>query len=424
MNQLRDIKPVITKCLKNTKKRCLFSVFNTFIGIKRVLINTIKKLLWINIKTCSGINTLLVIKIGGLGDFVMGIPALNLLIKNMQNEKIIFITSKSLILLGFKYLGRDHRSLDDLPWVNLVSNSVDEVLSVSDLSVKSIKELAALLATSKRKAIFILGYPGMPLSSVLKKFVFARLLTNYSDACFGTDKVLDDRFMRNFQKDQKLSKHKMLGDIESVMEGFPGSIYSEKDLDFRVSISTSAILSSYEKIGSKRLQSIILLAPVATTDHKQWPLQNYVQLVKDLIRKDKTYHFVIIGTLDHFDVVNQLFQNFEFYIQNLCGKLSIQELAALLSDAKGYIGNDGGMSQLASLVGCPSVIVFNSVEEDSVTYPWRSLSGVVRNYTDCSPCYNPLYCPKSHRKCVTDIAIEAVHRRVIEIIFNSSKQTL
>ena len=36
------------------------------------------------------------------------------------------------------------------------------------------------------------------------------------------------------------------------------------------------------------------------------------------------------------------------------------------------------MSQLAGLLGTPSVIAFNSIEEEWVTFPWRSLNGIVR----------------------------------------------
>jgi ADP-heptose:LPS heptosyltransferase len=118
-------------------------------------------------------------------------------------------------------------------------------------------------------------------------------------------------------------------------------------------------------------------------------------------------------------VLDKFCRKIEFEIKNLCGQLSIEELAALLSVAKGYIGNDGGMSQLAGLIGCPSVVVFNSVEEDWVTYPWRSLKGVVRNHTDCSPCFNMLHCPEKHRRCVEDIPVESVFSKVDAVMFNS-----
>lgn len=393
-----------------------YAIFHTFINTKRALINVIKNLLWKGSKTSIGFDTVVVIKIGGLGDFVFGIPALNLLRENMPNAKITLITTNSLNSKGFKFSGRDPKELSDLPWVNLVKNSVDEVLSVPDLSITSIRKLASMLSVSEKKAIFILGYPGMTFSSSLKKIVFARLLTNYTDACFGTDKFLDWQFMRKFQISLRLTKHKMIGDLDSVMEGFPGKTIDTNKLNFSVSISEDIFKQACTKYGSNIIQNLILLAPLSTTLHKQWPVENFVKIIKKINKTSKNFSFALIGTLDHYAVLDRIFNSNGSEIHNLCGQLSIEEIAALLSCAKGYIGNDGGMSQLAGVIGCPSVVVFNSVEEDWVTYPWQSLNGIVRNHTDCSPCLNALYCPENHHKCVIDISIDTVYSKVDEVI--------
>ena len=421
MNLTLASDPINTISIKKPQTVFQYAIFYAFIGAKRALIKVIKNLLWLGSKTSTGFNTVVVIKIGGLGDFVLGIPALNLLRENMPNAKIILITTKSLNAQGFKFSGRDPKDLSDLPWLNLVKNSVDEVLSVPDLSITSIRKLASMLPVREKKAIFILGYPGMTLSSALKKIFFARLLTKYSDACFGTDKFLDWQFMRKFQISHKLTKHKMIGDIDSVMESFPGKKIDINNLDFSVSISDDIFKQACTKTGSINIQNLILLAPLATTLHKQWPVENFAQIIKRLNKNSENLSFALIGTLDHYAVLDKILNSNRFEIQNLCGQLSIEEIAALLSAAKGYIGNDGGMSQLAGLIGCPSVVVFNSVEEDWITYPWRSLNGIVRNHTDCSPCLNALYCPEKHHKCVIDISVDSVYFKVDEVILASAK---
>ena len=48
-------------------------VFYVFIGLKRILVNVIKRLLWSNEKNMRGINTVIIVKIGGLGDFIFGV---------------------------------------------------------------------------------------------------------------------------------------------------------------------------------------------------------------------------------------------------------------------------------------------------------------------------------------------------------------
>lgn len=406
--------------LKKIKDKFKFALFYSYIRIKRVIIRAIKKSLWSDAETCFGINSVVVIKIGGLGDFILGIPALNLLRAKMPNAKIILITAKSLSSQGLKFSGKDPKDLSSLPWVNLVKTNVDEILGVPDLSFKSISKLRSLLPKSKRKAVFILGYPGMTFSSTLKKMIFARLLTNYSDACFGIDKSLDWKFMRKFQSIHKLSKHKMIGDIDSVMEGFPGRKFDLNNIDFTVSIAKNRVKQICDSSRINNVENLILLAPLATTLHKQWPVENFVHVIKRLNQNYENLSFALIGTLDHYAKLDGFFKGYGFKIQNLCGQLSIEDIAALLSVAKGYIGNDGGMSQLAGLVGCPSVIAFNSVEEDWITYPWRSLKGVVKQHTYCSPCFSDSYCPEKHHKCMVDISIDSVYSKVVEVILSSA----
>jgi ADP-heptose:LPS heptosyltransferase len=127
--------------------------------------------------------------------------------------------------------------------------------------------------------------------------------------------------------------------------------------------------------------------------------------------------FILIGPEENYIEVEKIYRNFSSNVTNLCGHFSIEELATLFTMATGYFGNDGGMSQLAGTMGCPSVVIFNSVEEDWITHPWRSEKGVVRNRTECSPCFNAINCPLGHRKCVTDIPLEDVLKKADEIIF-------
>ena len=74
------------------------------------------------------------------------------------------------------------------------------------------------------------------------------------------------------------------------------------------------------------------------------------------------------------------------------------------------------MSQLAGVVKCKSVIISNSVEEHGMTYPWFSVNGIVRNSTECSPCYNEIVCPLEHNKCVKDIQVSRVLTKLSELL--------
>ena len=402
--------------LKNKFKRKFFSVF---IFLKRILLKIIKSFFFFRgASTNFQPKTILILKVGGLGDFLFGIPALNLLRKMFPHARIILVTAKSLSELGFNSLNRDPTDTKRLPWLNLARNSVDDILVINDLSYKTIIKTSRLISKEGELGVFILGYPGMTIPSAIKKMLLIRMLVKGFVTCVGVDKKLDDICMRKFQAQHNMYRHKMLGDIDSVLEVVPNNSFDENDLDFNVTINPLIKTQITQKLTLSVNDVLVLIAPVATRIHKQWPLENFVQITRDLRKVNANCKFILIGTEDNYAEVEKFYHNIDFDVNNLCGHLSIEELAGLFSIAKGYIGNDGGMSQLAGMMGCPSVIVFNSVEEDWITHPWRSKNGVVRNRTACSPCFNAITCPAGHRKCVIDIPINAVLKKANDIFFN------
>jgi heptosyltransferase-2 len=407
-------------------KKLLYGQFLIFIALKRFLLSILKIALFFrNAPSEFFPDTVVVLKVGGLGDFTFGIPALNLLRDRLPNSRICLVTAKSLSGLNFKFSGRNPLDTSELPWASFVRSSVDDIIVVHDLSFKMIGKISELIPKSKNTSIFILGYPGMTISSALKKMIFIRFFVKSYVVCLGVDKKLDDRFMRKFQSQQGLYRHKMLGDIDSVMEAFPHQSFSDESLNFKASIISTPAMSIANSLGLEDAAKFILIAPIATTSHKQWPLDKFVRLTQELKNNSQErYDLLLVGTHEQFNLAEEAYKNIGFKVNNLCGRLSIEELAVLFSKAKGYIGNDGGMSQLAGLMGCPSVIIFNSVEEDWVTHPWRSVNGVIKNRTACSPCFNSHYCPEGHNKCMIDISVESVMLKVNQNIVKPKLQIL
>jgi heptosyltransferase-2 len=402
-------------------KKYLFSISIYF---KRVLLKLIKRLLFFdNVGENYQPDTIIVLKIGGLGDFLFGVPALNLIRESYPHARICLITARDLSVLKFQSLDCDLTDTKKLPWLKLVGAAVNEILIINDLSIKTIKELSCKIPKGKKQTIFILGYPGMTISSAVKKLILVRMMVKGFVTCVGVDKKFDDKFMRKFQS-QYNYRHKTLGDIDSVLESLPNYKFQEKDLNFDVFINPTAKISAIQKIGLRNNNPFILIAPVATRIHKQWPLENFVRLTEELKKSRVDCEIILIGTKENYAEVKKAYENIDFRVNNLCGILSIEELASLFTVAKGYIGNDGGMSQLAGTIGCSSVVVFNSIEADWITHPWRSREGVIRSHTSCSPCFNAIYCPEGHRKCMVDISVESVLLKANKVIFKTEFQVL
>ena len=100
--------------------------------------------------------------------------------------------------------------------------------------------------------------------------------------------------------------------------------------------------------------------------------------------------------------------------KDLRGATSIRETAAILANARLFVGTVGFLMHVARAVECPSVIIFGGREA-----PWQS--GYICNtnlYTamPCAPCWQWNTCDFD-RKCMTDIApddVVSAIRRMLE----------
>ena len=127
--------------------------------------------------------------------------------------------------------------------------------------------------------------------------------------------------------------------------------------------------------------------------NKQWPAQRF-QGVVDALRED--VDLVQLGSAS--DPALR-------HAQDLRGATSLRQSAAILANARLYVGTVGFLMHLARAVECPAVIVYGGREA-----PWQS--GYVANlnlYTalPCAPCWRWNTCDFD-RKCMSDISVDDV----------------
>jgi ADP-heptose:LPS heptosyltransferase len=100
-------------------------------------------------------------------------------------------------------------------------------------------------------------------------------------------------------------------------------------------------------------------------------------------------------------------------VTDLRGVTSIRQSAAILHNARLYIGSIGFLMHLARAVECPSVIVYGGREA-----PWQSgYNCNINLYTalPCAPCWRRNTC-NFDRKCMTKITAEHVVQAVRDLL--------
>jgi lipopolysaccharide heptosyltransferase II len=167
----------------------------------------------------------------------------------------------------------------------------------------------------------------------------------------------------------------------------------------------------------------IVLHVGAGTHAKRWPAEHWQELIGRLILEyDASIVLVgsaadreLVGTMpgarrgspDPADAWTAGLPPVLPGVQNWCGKLSLDELAALIERANLLISGDSGPAHLAAAVGTPVVVLFSGTNNPEQWRPWGVNVRVVNHSTPCSPCHLAS-CPLRNHPCMRDLQPLAV----------------
>ena len=162
--------------------------------------------------------------------------------------------------------------------------------------------------------------------------------------------------------------------------------------------------SEIEEVAQKFPIPYIAICPVGkakfSANRKEWGAENFQKVVDNF----PTIKFVQIGTVE-----NSLLQN----VIDARG-LTIRKSAAVIQNARFFIGLEGGVMHLAKAVDTPSVIIYGGFINPELSQYKDNLN--IINLVDCSPCFSSeekhTDCPTM--KCMKAIYAEDVCRKIKE----------
>jgi len=144
------------------------------------------------------------------------------------------------------------------------------------------------------------------------------------------------------------------------------------ELDLRVVKQRHAFLSldaDSLAAGQKRCTTlgdgVVLIHPGSGSPRKNWPLESYLKLARSLSETAGFSAVFSVGEADH-----DLEAGLASAGVALLKGLSLVELAAVLVHARGYVGNDSGITHLAAAANVPVIALFGPT--DPATWAPRS----------------------------------------------------
>lgn len=163
---------------------------------------------------------------------------------------------------------------------------------------------------------------------------------------------------------------------------------------------------------NKKLISIAVGAKHFT---KRYPFDKFLEVSKELINLG--YEVTFLGSKEDLENIDSK-QIEELNINNLIGKLSIQETANKIAESVLLISNDSALMHIAAGLQVPIIAIFGSTTQDLGFAPFRVAHKVLEVDLACRPCSHigKNKCPKKHFNCMNLISPKMIVDSAISLI--------
>ena len=141
---------------------------------------------------------------------------------------------------------------------------------------------------------------------------------------------------------------------------------------------------------------LLIVAPGSGAKEKNWPREYFREVIEWWTRSPTGKVSVVLGPAEEDD--------YSFWAGHapVARGLSLGRLAALLSLANVYLGNDSGVTHLAAAVGAKTVALFGPTAPAEWAPRGRDIE-VLSLAVECSPCERAAMKSCPHRKCLTTL---------------------
>lgn len=170
-----------------------------------------------------------------------------------------------------------------------------------------------------------------------------------------------------------------------------------------------------------RGQPFLTLGIASKQQITDWGLSNWKLLMPALWKEFSEYALVFIGAKEDRQAVEEVSAQWPGRSFNLCGELSPRESAGAIQQGEAYLGLDSGPMHLAASVGTTCVSISAANKLPGIWFPYGNSHEVIYHPTECLGC-NLTECTVEKKRCILTITPEevvsavarAVQRRPVE----------
>jgi ADP-heptose:LPS heptosyltransferase len=187
-----------------------------------------------------------------------------------------------------------------------------------------------------------------------------------------------------------------------------------RDRELKLGVPQEAVLRADALLSAHGIgpcEPFVAIAPGASCAARRYDAGRFAR-VAAILAEDVSLPVVLLGN-ERERALTERIRSASAGIVDLTGHTSIPELAAVIGRASSLLANDSGPMHIADALDTPMVVLFSGTELESQWAPRRARTTILRQPTDCSPCY-AFECP-FEMQCL-DIAPEAVAEAVVRMV--------
>lgn len=327
------------------------------------------------------------IRLRSLGDLVLMTPAFEAVKRQPGMQTAIVVEEH------FKSI------FENNPWV-------DQIISVRR-KASILEKISVIREIRKFNPDAVINLHGGTTSSLFAAFSGAALRVGYvksrMDWIYNL-KVPESR--RIWEKDAVHTTEHQFSPLIAL--GFeppsklePRIFVNARDLDW------AQTTLKYFEVGS----DFYLLHPAAAFKTKQWPAENFANLIKRM--SVDGFQVVITGGPGEHDLCKKV-AKFSGQDPVVIPPMPLDRFAAIASLCTIYIGNDTGTTHIAAALARPIVVIFGS-SDSTVWYPWGVKHRLIRSNLPCIPCPGYHCLEYASPLCIESITTEEVYNAFLNL---------
>ncbi len=182
-------------------------------------------------------------------------------------------------------------------------------------------------------------------------------------------------------------------------------------------------LSNKNKKRAKRIlkdngikeKDIIAFQGGANWESKRWPENNFAELARKILKYKPKARIILLGSPAEFDINEHIKELAGNKLINLAGKISLDDVPAIINESRLIIGNDSGLMHIAAGVKTPCIVVYGSTNPKHSKPLGKEVYIVFKN-DFCKPCITNKKDCKYDFKCMKMIKADDVMKEVKKVI--------